>query len=190
MSSQLQNEFDLITQFYDELHDLQLWMSDTLSMLQLSATAGQTSSANGTTSVSQLRGKHQVHTHTHTHTHTHSHTHTHMTHTHTHTHTPHTHAHTHSRTHTHTHTLARMHTHAHTHTHTNMHTHTFTRTHTHTHAQAIFQQIVTRQPKLISVQSLSEKLILLPSDQSDKQLVDKQVSDLCTQWDDLCKQVG
>ena len=60
LSSQLQNEFDLITQFYDELYDLQLWMSDTLSMLQLSATTGQTSSANGTTSVSQLRGKHQV----------------------------------------------------------------------------------------------------------------------------------
>ena len=50
---QLQDESDLIVQFHSELNDLQLWMSDTLSMLHLSAVEGPTS-------VAQLRGKHQV----------------------------------------------------------------------------------------------------------------------------------
>ena len=53
LSVELQNESDLIVEFYTELNDLQLWMSDTLSMLQLSG-------ATGPTSVAQLRGKHQV----------------------------------------------------------------------------------------------------------------------------------
>ncbi len=55
--------------------------------------------------------------------------------------------------------------------------------------QAIFQQIVTRQPKLISVQSLAEKLVTLPSNQGEKQLIESQLSDVCTMWDTLCKQV-
>lgn len=53
LSAQLQDESDLIVQFHSELNDLQLWMSDTQSMLLLSV-------AEGPTSVSQLRGKHQV----------------------------------------------------------------------------------------------------------------------------------
>ena len=53
LSVELQDESDLIVEFHTELNDLQLWMSDTLSMLQLSGAAG-------TTSVAQLRGKHQV----------------------------------------------------------------------------------------------------------------------------------
>lgn len=56
LSGQLQDESDLIVQFHSELNDLQLWMSDTLSMLHLSA-------AEGPTSVAQLRGKHQVRRH-------------------------------------------------------------------------------------------------------------------------------
>ena len=62
LASDLQKESDLLSRFYKELEDLQLWASDTKSMIGSagSHSNGATSSAQPTTSVAQLRGKHQV----------------------------------------------------------------------------------------------------------------------------------
>ena len=61
LSSKLQSESDLLGQFYKELEELQVWTSDTKSMLGSgSHSNGVATSAQPLTSVAQLRGKHQV----------------------------------------------------------------------------------------------------------------------------------
>ena len=61
LASNLQNESDLLGRFYKDLEDLQLWTSDTKSMLGSgSHSNGVATSAQPLTSVAQLRGKHQV----------------------------------------------------------------------------------------------------------------------------------
>ena len=70
LEASLQIESDLLNQFYKEIDDLDLWIKDTVSMFQLSSSAGNgsdvTSSSGdggfgtGGASVAQLRGKHQV----------------------------------------------------------------------------------------------------------------------------------
>ena len=59
--SKLHSESDLLGQFYKELEELQVWTSDTKSMLGSgSHSNGVATSAQPLTSVAQLRGKHQV----------------------------------------------------------------------------------------------------------------------------------
>ena len=61
LAADLQNESDLLGKFYSELEDLQLWVSDTKSMLGSgSHSNGVVKSTTALTSVAQLRGKHQV----------------------------------------------------------------------------------------------------------------------------------
>ena len=61
LSSKLQSESDLLGRFYKELEELQVWTSDTKSMLGSgSHSNGVATSAQPLTSVAQLRGKHQV----------------------------------------------------------------------------------------------------------------------------------
>ena len=61
LTSKLQSESDLLGRFYKELEELQLWASDTKSMLGSgSHSNGVATSAQPLTSVAQLRGKHQV----------------------------------------------------------------------------------------------------------------------------------
>ena len=61
LTSNLQSKSDLLSRFYKELEDLQLWASDTKSMLGSGSHGnGVAGSAQPLTSVAQLRGKHQV----------------------------------------------------------------------------------------------------------------------------------
>ena len=62
LASKLQSESDLLGRFYKELEELQLWASDTKSMIGSdgSHSNGVATSAQPLTSVAQLRGKHQV----------------------------------------------------------------------------------------------------------------------------------
>ena len=54
--------------------------------------------------------------------------------------------------------------------------------------QAICQQVVTRQPKMQILHSLAAELLLIPATPSDKKQLETTVSELCSDWDNLCRQ--
>ena len=49
--------------------------------------------------------------------------------------------------------------------------------------------MVTRQPKLESLQSLAAEVLLLPCDGMEREGVEKKLAALYSDWDEICTQV-
>ena len=49
--------------------------------------------------------------------------------------------------------------------------------------------MVTRQPKLESLQSLAAEVLLLPCDGTEREGVEKKLATLYSDWDEICTQV-
>ena len=55
--------------------------------------------------------------------------------------------------------------------------------------QAVCHQVVTRQPKLESLQSLAAEVQRLSAVEEERRGVDKKLSSLYCDWDEICQQV-
>ena len=55
--------------------------------------------------------------------------------------------------------------------------------------KAICQQVVTRQARLEALQSLAADVMLLPSSATEREEVEKKLSALYRDWDEICTQV-
>lgn len=54
--------------------------------------------------------------------------------------------------------------------------------------QAICQQVVARQPKMEILHTLASELLQIPTNPSDKRLLENRLASICSDWDELCQQ--
>ena len=66
----------------------------------------------------------------------------------------------------------------------------YTMAYTHPRMQAICQQVMTRQPKLESAQSLAAEVLQIPSNQEERQKIEERLTSLFNDWDKICQQVS
>ena len=56
-------------------------------------------------------------------------------------------------------------------------------------SQASYPQVVARQPKMESLQALATDVLVLPGTEDERREVERKLSTLYCNWDDICLQV-